>query len=388
MKNVKKINLVYLSAFFGDALFSPFIALYFISLGFSDFQRGILLALIPISTILGNFIYGKLSSKLVRNLKLLKMLAMINSLVIIAFGLIKNFYLLLGLTIIFGLNNSPYFSMQDGIGVSFCEKEKKIYSQTRMFGSIGYCAALLCGSYLVNLFNYTVIFIISGAFFLLVNIVLLFIKVEAENNFDEDKKIISYKNLFRNKLFVKYIIFYLLLNGMWVIGESYLSTYFNYLDISDSYYSLMFGIQVGIEVIVILLISRIFKKQQHLKYILIVSCVIIASRYLIMGTKIPVNSLIIIVSILRGLGWGGLLSSHLPVVKKMLGLELTTKGITFLAILTNLMGTIGNFVAPYIYTGLSFQWLYLLFGFIQVIGIIILLTINFNFLKKEGENNG
>ena len=57
MKNVKKINLVYLSAFFGDALFSPFIALYFISLGFSDFQRGILLALIPISTILGNFIY-------------------------------------------------------------------------------------------------------------------------------------------------------------------------------------------------------------------------------------------------------------------------------------------------------------------------------------------
>ena len=58
MKNVRKINLVYLSSFFGDALFTPFIALYYISIGYSDFQRGILLALIPISTIVGNFIYG------------------------------------------------------------------------------------------------------------------------------------------------------------------------------------------------------------------------------------------------------------------------------------------------------------------------------------------
>ena len=126
MRNVRKINLVYLAAFIGDALFTPFIALYFISLGFTDYQRGILLALIPISTILGNFIYGKLSSRLYQNIKLLKFLGLMNALIIITFGFIKNYYVLLVLTILFGLNNSPYFSIQDGVGVSLCEKEKKV----------------------------------------------------------------------------------------------------------------------------------------------------------------------------------------------------------------------------------------------------------------------
>ena len=171
MKNVRKINLVYLSSFFGDALFTPFIALYYISIGFSDFQRGILLALIPISTIVGNFIYGKLSNKLTRNIRLLKLLGLMNALIIILIGFIKNYYVLLFLTALFGLNNSPYFSMQDGVGVSLCEQEKKIYSRTRMFGSIGYCLALISGSYLVDLFNYTIIFIISGSFFALVNVI-------------------------------------------------------------------------------------------------------------------------------------------------------------------------------------------------------------------------
>ena len=308
-----------------------------------------------------------------------------NALIIILIGFIKNYYVLLFLTALFGLNNSPYFSMQDGVGVSFCEQEKKIYSRTRMFGSIGYCLALISGSYLVDLFNYTIIFIISGSFFALVNVILLFVKAPKDDEIELEKKKISYKELFSNKLFVKYILFYLLLNGMWVIGESYTSTYFNYLDVSDSTYSLMFGIQVGIEVLVIFLISKFIKKQEYLKFVLISSCFVIAIRYLIMGTLIPVDILIVIVSILRGIGWGGLLSSHLPVVKKILGIDLTTKGITFLAILTNLIGSIGNFVSPYIYTGLSFQWLYLIFGFVQVICIIVLLTINFKFLKEEGE---
>ena len=171
MNNVRKINLVYLSAFFGDALFSPFIALYLISRGFLDYQRGILLAVIPICTIIGNFIYGKLSSSLKKNFTLLKILSLINAVVIICFGLTSNFYLLLILTILFGLHNSPYFSMQDGVGVNLCEKEKKIYSRTRMFGSLGYCVALLSGSYLVSLFDYTYIFIISGVFFLLIIII-------------------------------------------------------------------------------------------------------------------------------------------------------------------------------------------------------------------------
>ena len=201
MKNVRKINLVYSSAFFGDALFSPFIALYLISIGFSDYERGILLAVIPICTIIGNFIYGKLSSSLKRNFFLLKILSLVNSLVIILFGLTKDFYLLLILTILFGLHNSSYFSIQDGVGVTICEEEKKIYSRSRMFGSLGYCIALLSGSYLVSLLDYRYIFIIAGSFFFLINVIALFIKLPLKEEVIE-KEDIKYKDLFKNKTFV------------------------------------------------------------------------------------------------------------------------------------------------------------------------------------------
>jgi hypothetical protein len=159
---------------------------------------------------------------------------------------------------------------------------------------------------------------------------------------------------------------------MWVIGESYLSTYFNYLNVSDSQYSLMYGVQVGIEILVIFFLSKVLDKFKNTSVLLLLSCIVIFSRYLLLGTNLPATSLMIITSILRGIGWGAFLSSHLPVVKKILGIDLTTKGITCLVMMANLLGSIGNLVAPYIYTSLSLQWLYLIFGFIQIIGTLIL----------------
>lgn len=384
MKNVRKINLIYLFAFFGDALFSPFIALYLISKGFSDYQRGFLLAIIPFLTILGNLIYGKFSSKLKKNLMLVKILACINSLVIILYGLVSNYYLLIGLTVLFGLHNSPYFSMQDGVGVNLCEQEKKIYSRTRMFGSLGYCIALLLGSFLVLKINYTLLFIIAGFFFLLVNLVSLFIKLPNEEQEEIKVEKVSYKELFKNNKYLLYCLFYILVNGIWVIGESYVSTYFNYLGITDSQFSLMCAIQVGVEIVTIFIISKMKNNDKYLKTILLSSCIVNFSRYILMGFNI--NYLVIYISsaVLRGIGWGGFLSSHLLIVKKIVGINLTTKAITFLAIIANTLGSLGSLVAPYIYTSLSLQWLYLIFGLIQMVGTCVLLFINIK-TKEEGK---
>ena len=180
-----------------------------------------------------------------------------------------------------------------------------------------------------------------------------------------------------------YSLFYLLVNGIWVIGEAYTSTYFNYLEVKDSTYSLMYGIQLGIEIVVIFICSLLIKKKFNTKLLLLVSCVAISLRYLLLGTSLSPLTLMIITSLLRGIGWGGFLSSHLLLVKKVLGISLTTKGITFLAIITNLLGSVGNFFAPYIYLNISFRWLYLIFGFIQIIGTIILSRINFELIKEE-----
>ena len=115
---------------------------------------------------------------------------------------ISNYYFLIVLTILFGLHNSYYFSLQDGVGVNFCEQENKIYSQTRMFGSLGYCIALLLGSFLVLKINYSSLFIIAGFFFLLVNIVSLFIKIPKEEQEEVKVEKVTYKQLFKNNRYL------------------------------------------------------------------------------------------------------------------------------------------------------------------------------------------
>ena len=169
-----------------------------------------------------------------------------------------------------------------------------------------------------------------------------------------------------------------------MIGESYVSTYFNYLGITDSQFSLMCAIQVGVEIVTIFIISKMKNNDKYLKTILLISCIVNFSRYILMGFNI--NYLVIYISsaVLRGIGWGGFLSSHLLIVKKIVGINLTTKAITFLAIIANTLGSLGSLVAPYIYTSLSLQWLYLIFGLIQMVGTCVLLFINIE-TKEEGK---
>lgn len=385
IKNVNKFRLAYFMTYMGDALFSPFIALYFISLGFSDFQRSILLMIIPLGSVLGNLLYGKLSGNFRRNLLLVKILALANMLVIIPFGLIKNFYILLVLTFLFSLHNNPAFSFGDGIAVKICEKENKLYSSVRYFGSLGYFIILLAGGYLIDLiegkigytpFNY--IFIIAGLFFLITLILYLFIT--PFETIEEKQTKISYKTLFKSKAFIKYLIFYFIVMGIWTVGESYASTYYNDLGVSAGIWSYMFAGQVGLEIIVLVLCSKLVKNEKTNIYILYAAVTLVFLRFIVMGLPLNVVALIVLGPSLRGIGWGLYLSSHLPIVKRILGPDLAVKGITLLSIGINLLAALGVLIGPLIYQNISYRGMYLLFGIIQVFGSLILLFIS---PKKE-----
>ena len=114
-KQVNKINFIYILSFLGDALFSPFLALYFSSLGITDFEKGVLLALIPLSTLCGSLIYGKLSNTSKRNILIIRILVIAQLIAMSCIGFIDNYYIVGLFVIIFALHNNPFFSFQDGI---------------------------------------------------------------------------------------------------------------------------------------------------------------------------------------------------------------------------------------------------------------------------------
>jgi PPP family 3-phenylpropionic acid transporter len=379
-KNRIKIDLIYFFSFFADALFSPFLALYFISLDFDNFQRGILLSLIPFGAIIGNFIYGNLAKQMEKNVMIARIMVLINALVMVSFGFVKNFYLLIVLTLISSLHNNPYFSIQDGICVKICEEEHLLYSLIRIFGSIGYLMALILKGFIADLLPYRILFLLSGIGYLAIEF--FYIGMKFPPNEQETNKI-SFKSVLTNKTFIKYAIYYLLVIGAWNIGEAYCSTYFNALGVLDWQWSFMYATQVFVEIVTIVIFSKYFKKLSTSRYLLFVSSLGMMTRYLILSLPLPTLVLIICSVTLRGFSWGLLISQHMRVVEKILGEDLSIKGVSLLALGVNIILIIGDLLAPYIIEGLSIKFVYLFLGLMMGLGLIAFLFIKFDFLKKE-----
>ncbi|MDD6302881.1 MAG: MFS transporter [Bacillales bacterium] len=389
-RNINKIRLAYLSVFMGDALFSPFLALYFISLGFTDFQRSVLLMIIPLGTVVGNYLYGKISKGIKRNILLIKIVTVINMIVALIFGFIANYWVILFLTLIYSLHNNTLFSMEDGVAVKICEKENKQYSTVRSFGSFGYFIVLLLGGFIIDKIKeingeepFKWMFLVAALFFVITLVIYFFI-VPVNDNSSEDKKKtkITFLEVIKNKTFIKYLIFYFFVLGIWTVGESYCSTYFNELGVSVGEWGYMFAAQVGIEVIILFLGSKLIKNPNVYKFLLYIASIIMSIRFVIMSLPIPLLGLKIAVPLLRGVAWGFFLLSHMPIVKHILGSNLTTKGITLMSIEINLFAALGILISPFIYKNIGFDGMYLLFGIIQIVGIIILFTIKTN-LKEN-----
>ncbi|MDY6048040.1 MAG: hypothetical protein SPI88_01295, partial [Bacilli bacterium] len=61
------VVIIYLVRYFGDSLFYNFLNRYYYYLGFSSFELGILLALLPLMAVLSNLVLSKIANSNRRN---------------------------------------------------------------------------------------------------------------------------------------------------------------------------------------------------------------------------------------------------------------------------------------------------------------------------------
>ena len=347
-KQVNKINFIYILSFLGDALFSPFLALYFSSLGIDDLKKGILLALIPLSNLAGNLIYGKLSNSMKRNLLIIRILVFMQLIAMSFIGFIDNYLLLVIFVIVFALHNNPFFSFQDGIAVNITNKENTLYARTRIFGALGYFIGSLLGGFFIDLSSFGIVFLISGLIYALVEVIFFFIKPYENVKKDEVEKI-SFKNVLQHRDFFLYLVVYILVIGTWNVSEAYVSLMHEEKGFATSTWGYVFAFQIGVEMIVIYLINKFFEHKINYKLVLLISIMIIFIRSFILGIEFNIYVKGISQALLRGVAWGLFLSSHMEIVKRILPKQLITKAILILAISVNAYATIGNYIAPYIY---------------------------------------
>ena len=371
--NVKKVNLAFFILYFADALVSPFLALFFLEIGITGIKQGILLALIPLSNLLGNLLYGKLSFNLKRNLRLASLLCFIQLIVMSFYGFLTNFGFLIVFTIIFSLHNSPSFSLTDGIGCKYNDLEHKKYAITRMFGSLGYLVSVFVGGILIDFIDYKYVFLIASLLFAFAGIIFFFMEPKEETVLE--KKKISYKEVLLNKLFLIYLFSYILVLGAWNIGEAYISTYLKANGLGVKEWGYCYAGQIVFEVLIILIGQKIINENNKNKF-LYLSYILMIIRSFVLFTPLNLITKILIELPLRGMAWGIFLSCHMDLVKRLLKVDLVTKGVTALVIVVNIFNTICEYIVPYIFKDLSY--LYLALAILHILGLLLATRIKFD----------
>lgn len=361
-----KFQLFYFIRFFGDAFFYPFMSIYLMSKGLSEGQLGIVLAITPITTILANPLWNFLIKDMRTSRMVLKFMTMIEGVLIITLTQVSGFELYSLVITLIAFICSPFIPIQDGFAATFANRQKIEYSSIRIYASIAYVIASALAGLLVGLVGYTALFIVSGSFFIATMFIVLWLKPVGEDPTKGDAPKRDIRKLLKNREFIKYLVFYVLVIGSVRIGDSFFGVY-----ITESRgmgmvaYGILYSAFVLVEVWTMrfLMVKGLIVSEQKL---MVFSTVLFALRFLCYGLNLPL-SVIIIATLFRGLSWGIVIYAHIKFVMKIVSVENITTAIMMLTLFFSIFTGVGNFIFGSVIENYGYKWLF--FG---MMGMLVL----------------
>lgn len=383
-RNIPVFRSQYFVLYFADALYTPFLSLFFASTGLTPYQSGILLALVPFFMVAGDLFFSLFSTSYKRNVFLFRITFLVEALTIALLAYFQSFTALVILISLSSFNNGALFQIQDGAANYACEKNGKEYSSIRIFGSLSYVVALLLSFFLLKYISYSIVFLISACFFLLsFGLSFLLSSYPEETRRGTVEKAL-WRPLF-TRGFILYFIFNALLYGSVSVMAYYLPVYLKGLGISDSQYSLFSSLRVAIEVLTVLLYPKVLKPlfRNNNKTALLVGGFVYA-----LSSAVPLifsDPYIAIVGnyFLRGVGNGIILVALVAYVDELVGHSTLARGLVIASAGMNIFTGVSNFVSPYVYLNIGYLAMFaILFG-LGILGCLILLIPRSRQLKAK-----
>lgn len=378
MSNLNRTRILSLIRCLSESFFFPFMALYLEAGGYITSQIGVLMSLTPIVSMICAPLYSKLckSPKITKNL--LCVFSIIEGLLVILLMLVsKNYVITIIVVIGISIVSSTNYGMIDSLISLICNENNKTFSSVRVFGSASYMFGCVIAGTLVNFINYEFVFIIATILFILTGIVYMFVKAPLSNNLDKNDKV-KYSEIFSNKLFVFYLIFYILLMGTMQVGDDYYPLYLASYNIGSYYSYIMFGF-VLIEVIMLIVLGK-FSKKNNVK-LFFISVTLLIIRNLIHATPNINIPLLIGSQLLRGFIWGIILYLNGLYIVEILGPKKATTGIILATFGVSIFSAIFKFTGGYIIDAVGFSKFYLILAAIAIINLVYFIFY-YNIQKK------
>ena len=368
-----KFKLFYFVRYFGDALFYPFMSLYFISKGVTESELGLILAITPIATILVNPFWNFLAKDLRVIRLILKIMTLIEGALIITLTQVSGFELYALIICLIALLCSPFISIQDGFTATFANQNNIEYTAIRIHASIAYVIASAIAGMVVVYLGYGVLFSISGALFILTTLIAFWIKPFKNELQRQNAPQRDIKALLKNKDFYKYLVFYTLMIGAVRVGDSFFGVYMtNVKGLDTTQYGFLYAAFVLVEVIVIrILINKGQLISEH--KLMIVTAILFILRF-VAYSLIDDPIALSVITMLRGVAWGIFLFANIRYVLKIVKVENVTSAIMILTLLFSVFTAVGNFLFGRLVKALDYSWLYLILAAIIGLGFLVMVV--------------
>lgn len=379
MQQINKYRLIFFLRYLGDSFFLSFFSLYLLSLNIEGPRLGFILAILQATSIIFNPLWGLITKNPRINLNIASWMVFFEALAIVVFWQFVTFEIIAIIVFCIGIVSTPYHSIQDGIIGSYCDEHSYDFATIRIFGSIAYVFATALGGFIITYLGFEFSFAITSVLYIIVFILWKTIKAP---KLPEEEKIEkgSFKSVLSNKDFLIYVIAFIFGVGSLSVGDNYFGVFLDSREISIITIGLLTSAIIFVEVMVVNIIIR-KKINQNYRFLIITSLVFILLRNFTFSFD-PSFTYILIFSILKGLGWGGIVSVHLNYLVSIVKKKDLTYAIMFLTSIYSLFVALMNYLVGKFYVVYGFGRLYLVLSFLTLIGIFTSV-----FIKKDSKKD-
>lgn len=370
MSELTKLKVIFFLKFCAEAMFLPFLAIYYKSLGFNNATIGLFLAIPAIIGISLSPIY----SIICRNIKATKMIysiiTILNVICMFLFFQFKAYTPLLVIVILLNMFQANNFGVLEGFASVCANHNHTDYSRVRVFGSLAYVFGLPLAGLLIRVSSFYISSIIAMIFTIGSAVICFFLHVDNEEHHEKR----NIKKLATNKKFLLFTIFFTLFLGSMNVGDDFYGAYMEeFKGFTYDTFSYLWASFIVVESIVIIFLYR-FKKKfkfRHL-YTIAAFCAVIRFYMVALGAPVPI---LVITGLTKGITWGIHAFLWGQFIVHITGKHNATLAIIVETFIINVYQAVLKIALGHVIDHTSYYVFYLILSYVLVLALIFFIII-------------
>lgn len=381
MSETNKFKLLTFIRYLGDSFFYPFLSLYLNTFTFGEAKIGFLISLVPIISMICNPIYSKLCKNSIILKRMLSLITIIEGLFILLIGYSSSYYLVLIFIILISISGCSHYGLLDSLTTIYSKNNNINFSSIRIFGSAAYAFGTFLSGVIAEKFSYSFCFIISFVLFFITGLIYLWVKPVYDEKKNEIEEKRSYKEVFRNKKCLLYIMFYVLVYGLIKGGTHFFSLLLNSRGLGSDIFGFVYSGVVVVELITMLLCIK-FDKKMNYKVAFLISIISLVITNFISSTNLP-SIVIILCYAFRGISVAIAFHLNYKTLVYLAGLKNITIVCLLEELLLNIFFALVDFFGGRVIEYVSYNMFYFILAMVALFGTLYYLFIVRKFVAKN-----